>query len=234
MAKAKSKPEAKQTKAKPRSYVTFLLDRSGSMSSIHSQTVEGFNTYLTGLKAEKNADIIFTFLQFDSYGVDKRVVAEPVGKVSLLTIDGFEPRGGTPLIDATYKTIKAVEEAVANEESKPKVVICIQTDGFENESHDHNWNDLSALVKAKQEAGWQFNFMGADIDAYKQAAQMGINRASTVSYGSADLTSNNASFAATASNTTSFSAGTRANVFYTSDQKAKSGDKFDPDLKSKS
>lgn len=231
MAKAKSKSEQRRLeRTKPRSYVTLLLDRSGSMSLIKSPTIEGFNTFVLGLQKEKNADILFTFLQFDSDSVDKRIVAAPVKEVPLLTDATFQPRGSTPLIDAAYQTIKAIEGAIAREEKKPKVVVCIQTDGQENCSREHTWDELAVLVKAKQEEGWQFNFLGAGIDAYKQAAQMHIDRGSTVSYG-VGLGSTRAAFSATATNSSNFSSGMSASVNYTGLQKAASGDEFDPDAK---
>jgi hypothetical protein len=62
------------------------------------------------------------------------------------------------------------------------VVICIQTDGQENSSTEHIWNELNALVKEKAALGWQFNFMGVGMDAYDQGARMGIAPAATVAY----------------------------------------------------
>ena len=176
------------------------------MSSIHGQTVEGYNAFVAGLQAEKAADILFTFLQFDTGSLDKIHVAVPVGSVPNMTMADFQPRGGTPLIDAAYKTIRAVEDAVAREEKKPKVVICIQTDGEENQSIEHNWADLAALVKAKQELGWQFNFIGAGIDAYKQAAQMGLSVGQTMSY-SNDYGATRSAFMASAQNASLFASG---------------------------
>ncbi len=54
------------------------------------------------------------------------------------------------------------------------MVICIQTDGLENASTEHTWAELNLLIKEKAKLGWQFNFMGAGIDAYEQGRQMGI------------------------------------------------------------
>ena len=222
-----TKPHSKKTAAKPRSLVTFLLDRSGSMAGIHNQTIEGYNAFLAGLQEEKNAEILFTFLQFDNVSLDKIHVAVPVGKVPNMRPADFVPRGGTPLIDAAYKTIKAVEDAVAHEERKPKVVVCIQTDGEENQSQEHTWADLSALVKAKQELGWQFNFMGAGIDAYQQAARMGLGAGATISY-SNNLGATRAAFAASANNASGFSTGVLHETTYTSSQKGLAEDAFDP------
>ena len=232
MAKAKPKSKPKiERKPLPRSYVTLLLDRSSSMESIKSATIEGFNVFLGGLKAEKGADIFFTFLQFDYYNgcsIEKVFVGEHVAKVPLLTHQTFQPRGGTPLIEAAHKTILAVEEAVRREEIPPKVVICIQTDGEENQSAaGYTWHALSQLVKAKQEIGWQFNFLGAGLDAYQQAAQMSIPVANTLSYGKG-VDATRSAYGAMASNTASFSAGVNASTAFMAGQKTAAGDVFDP------
>ena len=234
MAKAKTSPRKPKPAAKqPRSIITFLLDRSGSMSAIKNATIEGFNTYLTGLQGEAKAQILFTFLQFDSLSLDKVHVSRPVKEVPLLTDATFAPRGGTPLIDAAYATIRAVEEAVTREDVKSRVVICIQTDGEENQSKDHTWDDLALLVKAKQEAGWQFNFMGAGIDAYSQAARMNIAAANTLSYNAQNLQATRQAYGASAQNSSSFSAGLTDSTNYTTEQKFMSGDVYDPDLRKK-
>ena len=81
-----------------------------------------------------------------------------------------------------------------------KVVICIQTDGQENSSTEHNWAELNALVKQKSAQGWQFNFMGVGIDAYEQGARMGIAPAATVAYDHRSAEATQAVFAASAEN----------------------------------
>lgn len=210
--------------------VTFLLDRSGSMQSCKESTIEAFNAYLAGLKAEPDVAINFTLLQFDTEGFDKLCVSTPVGNVADLTSATFVPRGGTPLLDAAFKTIKAVEEAVAREKQTSKIVVCIQTDGEENSSTEHTWEELKTLIERRTAEGWQFNFMGAGIDAYVQGAKMGIAAMATVSYDSTSPKSTRQSFAAAALNTASFSAGRSKNTNFTSAQRRASGDRFRPDL----
>jgi hypothetical protein len=84
--------------------VTFLLDRSGSMGDIWDETIGGFNAYIETLQRGGEA-IKFTLLQFDTGGIDKCCVAEPVANIKRLDRDSYQPRGGTPLIDAAFKTI---------------------------------------------------------------------------------------------------------------------------------
>lgn len=218
--------------AQEKTLVTFLLDRTGSMESIKDDTIGAFNAYLDTLKDTSlggDVDAIkFTLVQFDSQSLDKVCVAIPVKQAKPLTKDTFKPRAATPLIDAAYKTIKAVESQAAAKDAK--IVICIQTDGFENASTEHTWDELNALIKEKTALGWQFNFMGASIDAYQQATAMGIGACSTMSYDSSQTGTTQAAFRASAANLRSFAAGQSANTSYSTSQKSASGDVYDPVL----
>src|SRR5215468_82268 len=163
-----------------RTMVTFLLDETGSMESIKDDTIGGFNSYLDSLKAEA-APIDFTLIKFDSRRIEKVCVAVPVSQVAELTMESYQPGASTPLIDAAYKTIKAVEKSLNGR--SPKVVICIQTDGHENASTEHTWDELNALIKEKSAAGWQFNFLGTGIDAYDTGSRMGVAAMATMASG---------------------------------------------------
>jgi hypothetical protein len=145
--------------------------------------------------------------------------------VSKLIRDTYQPRASTPLIDAAYKTIEAVEASLAAKPAE-KVVICIQTDGQENASTEHNWDDLNAMVKAKASEGWQFNFMGVGIDAYHQGARMGIAPAATVAYDHRDPQATRAVFAASAANARDYASGIRPSSAYCATQKRSAGDPF--------
>lgn len=208
--------------------VTFLLDKSGSMASIRDDTIGAFNTYVDALKAGSSGSIDFTFLQFDSNSVDRIHVAMLISDIPALTRDGYVPGASTPLIDAAMKTINAVEASLSKRDDKPNVVICIQTDGQENASTQFSWADLNAKIKEKTAAGWQFNFMGASIDAYQQAQAMGIHAAQTVSYDSRDKSATQASFQASASATMRYATGQSASTAYLHAEKRASGDAFDP------
>ena len=208
-----------------RTLVTFLLDRTGSMEPIRDDTILAFNAYLETLQ-EDGEDIFFSLLTFDSMSIDKVHVNRPVKEVERLTRESFVPRASTPLIDAAYKTIKAVEKSVGGGDTK--VVICIQTDGQENASTEHGWDQLNALIKEKSEAGWQFNFMGAGIDAYQQGRRMGIADAQTMSYNMVDPEATKAAFAASAEVSKSFAKGMARDTSYSAAQKKQAGDRFDP------
>ncbi len=216
----------KPKKTADQTIVTFLLDRSGSMSSIKADTIGGFNAYLDTLKAPGAGTITFSFLQFDSQSIDIVFKNEPIANVPHLNADTFQPRATTPLIDACVKTIKVVEEHLAKRDGKPKVVVCFQTDGYENASTAHTWDELNALIKAKTAEGWQFNFMGAGIDAYATGARMGVLSQNTMSYDSFLPQATRAAFSATAHNTQMFASGLSNSTGYTAGQRAGFGDKF--------
>lgn len=209
----------------PRTLVTFLLDRTGSMEAIRDDTIGGFNAYLDGLKGDGDAKIDFTLIQFDSMSIDKICVAVPVAEVAKLTRETYQPRASTPLIDAAVKTINAVEASLVGK-PETKVVICIQTDGQENSSTEHTWDELNALVKEKSAKGWQFNFMGVGIDAYDQGARMGIAPDSTMAYDHRDPAAVRAAFAGSAQSARRYATGAAPTAAYAPAEKAAAGDRF--------
>lgn len=215
-----------ESDAKTKTRIVFLLDRSGSMDAIKVQTIKGFNAYIEGLKTQ-GLDMVLTLVQFDSMGLLTSPTL-PIKQVPDLNNESFQPRASTPLIDAAYKTILAAASAAKSDEN---VVVCIQTDGEENASVEHKMDDLNRLIKEKSDLGWQFNFMGVGIDAYKYGAQMGIQHSNTMTYGSG-LAETQAAFASNATATGRFSAarglggvaGQMANTGYTVGEKAAAGD----------
>jgi len=206
--------------------VTLLLDRSGSMEEIRDETIEAVNSYISHLKDSQD-DIRLSLALFDSpfpgteMKLEKIFVAKKVDKVQLLTRSDFAPRGGTPLLDAVATTILAVEESLIGKTAK--VVLAIQTDGDERHSKDFSWNAVKAMISAKEKAGWQVNFLGAGINAYKQGERLGISRAQTLSYG-VDREATRNAFAATAAVTRGFASGAMATTSYSSDHKLSAGD----------
>jgi uncharacterized protein YegL len=172
-------PKAKPVKP---TLITFLLDKSSSMGSIHQDTIDGFNAYLDNLQKD-NLPIKFTRIQFDSYGYERDCVAQPLDKVARLDKKNYQPRGSTPLLDAVRDTIEAVAASLEKFDTKHNIIVCIQTDGHENESTRTSWAELKALIEKKTEEGWVFNFMGTGIEAYDQAAAMGVMYSHTLSTG---------------------------------------------------
>jgi len=164
-------------------YVSFLLDETGSMQEIKRDTMGGFNAYVETLKKD-GGDVAFSLMSFNSNETKSRYVAEPIQKVASLTDDNYRPAAMTPLIDASVKIIKATAKAVKKRSDEPLVLVVIQTDGYENVSKKYTAADLAKLVKEKTEAGWQFVFLGAGLDAFDAARSAGfrIDRHKMVQY----------------------------------------------------
>lgn len=210
---------------KTKTLVTLLLDRSGSMHSIWSDTIGAINAYMDTFRDSKS-DIRFSLVLFDSYGsemcLEKVFVAEKIKKIKSFNAGDFQPRGGTPLRDAIGTTVAAVSESLKGRDDV-KVVFAIQTDGQENNSSEYSWDSVKSLISEKEKLGWEFTFMGCGINAYEQAGRLGINQAKTVSYGK-NAEQTKAVFEASALNTRSFAEGISASTVYSSEQKLRAGD----------
>ena len=132
----------------------------------------------------------------------------------------------TPLIDASVKIIKATDEAVSKRDEASNVVIVMQTDGQENVSVEYTTADLAALIKEKEQAGWQFVFLGAGLDAFAAAREAGIHIAASqvVAY---DRNRTHEVFAATAQNVQAFhQSGKKEKLRYSKKQRADAGDQY--------
>lgn len=151
--------------------VVFLLDRSGSMSGIESDTIGGYNGYLESMK-EKNAKIT-TVLFDDRY--ELLIDREDIKNVKKLNNETYFTRGSTALLDAVGKTIKHMDELKAK-----KVLFIITTDGLENASREYNKGQIKELIEGH--SNWEFVFLGANIDSYQEATSIGIKKNRTSNY----------------------------------------------------
>jgi hypothetical protein len=205
--------------------VTFLLDRTGSMEAIKSETISGFNAYLDTLEREAGDLVEFTLLQFDSGSIDTLHLGAKLTDVSRLTPETYQPRAYTPLIDACYETIKTTEELVALRKDRPRIIVVFQTDGAENASQEHSLNELRDLIERRKAEDWQFVFLGADIDAYATASSLGILKEETLAYaGSRSL----GTFAEMAEMVGDVAQGRAQRVRFSDEQRRAAGDRFDP------
>lgn len=206
-----------------KTFVTFVLDETGSMQSIKDDTIGGFNHYVGKLRSSKE-NFAFTLIKFDS---NKHVVvhrAVPIADVAELTTESYKPGAATPLIDACYKAIKATEKRVAGEDVN--VAVVIQTDGYENASTEHKNTDLARLIKEKTSEGWLFTFLGAGIDAFGQAGDIGIAPQHALTY---DRDKSAGAFAAASRATCSYGlTGQSMNASYTSQEREQAGGHMPP------
>jgi hypothetical protein len=202
--------------------IAFLLDATASMASIKDVTISAFNEYLFELQKISNAT--FSLVLFNSLRTVLRYENVPVSQVQGLDIDNYHPAGNTPLIDATVKLIQTTVEAV---QAGDKIVIIIQTDGAENCSTQHTLAELAALIKAKTEAGWEFVFLGAGIDAYSQAHQFGIDDRKAMSYGKGERHTR-AAFRGLGQTMACYALGDAASMDFTDALRDEAGDAFRP------
>ena len=155
--------------------LVFILDRSGSMSGLESDTIGGFNSMLRKQKGEPGEAFVTTVL-FDTRFERKhdRVKLEDVPE---LTAHDYIPGGCTALLDAIGDTIRHIVNIhrYAREEDVPeKTVFAIMTDGMENASHRFTRDEVKRMIEHEQEKyGWEFLFLGANIDAVQTAGGIG-------------------------------------------------------------
>jgi hypothetical protein len=166
--------------AKNTIFVSYILDESGSMETIRSSVISGFNEYLGSLKRETKVKYKFSLTKFDTNGIRKPYMAVDVDKVNDLDMDTYTPGAGTPLYDAVCDTIVDLEKNVKDKES---VIVAIMTDGLENSSHEHSQATLQALIKRLSTTGyWTFVFLGANQDSWALAQQWGIPKGNVANW----------------------------------------------------
>lgn len=160
--------------------LVFILDRSGSMNGLESATIGGFNSMLSKQKAEGDMVNVTTVLFDDE--VELIHDRFPIDIVEPLTDKDYYVRGCTALLDAVGTSIKKMENVqkrLPEANRAGRVIFVITTDGLENSSEQYNYKDIRKMIEAKKECGWEFLFLGANIDAASEAEKIGIagNRA---------------------------------------------------------
>jgi uncharacterized protein YegL len=164
--------------------VVFILDRSGSMSGLETDTIGGFNSMIKKQKKEDGEAYISTVLFDDKTEVLYDRV--PVGKVEPMNEPQYYVRGCTALLDALGGAIHHIANVhkYAREEDKPeKTLFIITTDGMENSSHIYTYDKVKKMVEnEKENYGWEFLFLGANIDAIAVAGRFGIGADRAINY----------------------------------------------------
>ena len=164
--------------------IVFILDRSGSMAGLEKDTIGGFNAMIEKQKAEEGEAYISTVL-FDNYSevIHDRVALSDVPK---LTEKEYYVRGCTALLDAVGGAIHHignVHKYARNEDIPEHTIFIITTDGMENASHQYNREKIKAMIeRQKTKYGWEFLFLGANIDAIETARSYGIDQDRAVEY----------------------------------------------------
>jgi hypothetical protein len=163
-------------------HIYFLLDRSGSMQSIKTDTEGGFAAFVEEQRRAPG-DCRVTLAQFD-HEYDVVYSGVPVAAVPPLAL---QPRGRTALLDAMGRLVTdaGAELAALPEHERPgTVIVAVMTDGHENASHEWTHTAIRSLVEQQTSAyAWQFMYMGADQDAIEVGTRLGVDAAYSVTYG---------------------------------------------------
>jgi hypothetical protein len=195
--------------------ITIVLDRSGSMASVASDTIGGFNRFLDDQKkAEGTATL--TLNQFDDQ-YERAIEPSDIQAVAPLTDETFVPRGMTALLDAIGRSItdtgKRLEEMPEGDRAE-KVVMVIITDGFENASSKFTKEKINEMIAHQRDVyGWEFVFLGANQDAIGTATTFGIKGANAMTYAH-NAVGTQSAFASTSRNMAAFRAGTSKTMAY--------------------
>ena len=164
--------------------IVFILDRSGSMAHLVDDTIGGFNSMIRKQKGEPGEAYVSTVL-FDH---ETELLHDRVDIRALkpLTRKDYYVRGCTALLDAVGKAIHHIAKVhkYAREEDRPeKTLFIITTDGMENASREYSYERVRSMIRHEQEKyGWEFLFLGANIDATREAARFGIREDRAVEY----------------------------------------------------
>ena len=164
--------------------IVFILDRSGSMAGLEEDTIGGFNAMIQKQKGEAGEAYVSTVL-FDNHTevIHDRV---DIQKIQPMTCKDYYVRGCTALLDAVGKSIRHIGNVhkYAREEDRPeKTLFIITTDGMENASRAYSYERVREMIEhQKEKYGWEFLFLGANIDAAKEAARFGITEECAADY----------------------------------------------------
>lgn len=168
--------------------IIFLIDRSGSMGGLEGDTIGGFNGFIEKQKHMQGKTIVTTVLFDEKYellwsGVDSAEI--------WLTDKEYFVRGSTALLDAIGKTILEVGQRLSvqhEDERAGKIIFVITTDGMENASKEFSYEKVRELIKHQQKKyNWEFIFLGANIDAAKEADSIGISQDNAYSFEASEV-----------------------------------------------
>ena len=163
--------------------MVFILDRSGSMCGLEGDTIGGFNSMIDNQKKQEGEALVTTVLFDNEYELlHDRVKLSEIKK---MTDKEYYVRGCTALLDAVGRTIShisMIRKYIREEDIPQNTIIAITTDGMENASHEYNYEQIKKMIEEKKKDGWEFLFIGANIDAAEEASRIGISRDRAANY----------------------------------------------------
>ena len=164
--------------------LVFILDRSGSMHGLETDTIGGFNSMIENQK-DNNGDVLVSTVLFN----DKSIVVhdrKSIKDIAPMTRQDYAPCGSTALLDAigcAIHHIGNIHKYASKEDIPDKTLFVITTDGMENSSHLFDADKIKYMInRQKEKYGWEFIFLGANIDAVGTAKNFGISEDRAVNY----------------------------------------------------
>lgn len=164
--------------------IVFILDESGSMSGLEADTIGGYNSFIEKQKKESGEALVSTVL----FANDSKVVHDRVDlkKVEPMNNQQYSPGGCTALLDAiggAIHHIGNIHKYARPEDVPAKTIFVITTDGQENSSQEYSYKNIKMMIERQQEKyGWEFLFLGANIDVISEASKLGIRSDRAVKY----------------------------------------------------
>lgn len=161
--------------------LVMILDKSGSMYSMTTDTIGGYNTMILKQKENKIPAKVTTVLF--NHNVSILYDQKALDEVPEMTTKDYETSGTTALLDAIGETLVKVDKFDDIEKEGTQVIVVIITDGMENSSKEYKKDIIKAMISERQDKkGWKFVFLGANIDAVSEAGSLGINTDNAVKY----------------------------------------------------
>lgn len=161
--------------------IIFIIDKSGSMQPLTDDTIGGFNGFIESQRELEGEAYLTTVL----FSTDHKKLHDHIDIREVPTMDKkqYVPGGMTAMLDTLGETINEVQTRIDNTpvEERPNNILCvITTDGLENSSHTYNKSTVQKMIEHQTKGhGWQFIFLGANMDAVSEAAHLGIDLAAT-------------------------------------------------------
>ena len=181
VAVAQAEDVARTAEKPERIELVLVLDKSGSMQGLESDTIGGFNSMIEKQKA-LDVPVRVTAVLFNDK-TDVLYESRSIHSVKPMTAKEYEVGGTTALLDAVGSTILNVEREPVVKTKGTKVIFVIVTDGMENASTEFTKPKVKQMISDKQEkADWDFIYLGANIDAAEEAGAIGVDRANAVTY----------------------------------------------------
>ena len=167
--------------------IVFILDRSGSMAGCEDDTIGGFNANIEKQRtaeglSDRPAYVTTVLFDNESSVIHDRV---PLNEIKTMTREDYQVGGCTALLDAVGEAIdhiKSVHKYARPEDVPANTVFIITTDGMENASHKYSGKTVKSMIEEQQKLGWEFIFLGANIDAAAEAKRFGISADRAVNY----------------------------------------------------